>query len=72
MEKPFWQSKTFWSALLTGLIGTYIGVDQAIGDKLPDIPGWVLLLLSALGIYGRATATGPLSWGPTGGQEKKE
>lgn len=59
--KKWYLSKTIWAALITGLIGTYLELDAATGGTLPDIPGWVLMLLSALGVYGRATAQGPLT-----------
>lgn len=60
--KPIWQSKTFWAALLTGLIGTYKAA--FVPQGYPDIPDWVLVVLGALGIYGRATATKAVTlWG---------
>lgn len=59
--KPWYLSKTVWASIFTGLVGTYIELDGALGRELPDIPGWFLLALSALGLYGRATAQGPLT-----------
>jgi hypothetical protein len=55
--KSYLLSKTVWAALITGLIGTYLQVDIAVADALPDIPPVVLTVLAALGIYGRAVAT---------------
>lgn len=55
-------SKTVWAAIITGLVGTYLQLDQALGGQLPDIPGWVLLVLSALGLYGRTVAKEAVYW----------
>lgn len=65
--KPFWKSKTFWAALLTGVIGLWNSLAPETG--LPPVPEWVLVVLAALGLYGRATAQGPLSLG--GGSDAK-
>lgn len=54
--KPWYMSKTVWAALLTGLLGTYTGVDAALGGELPDIPQWVFYVLTGLGLYGLRTA----------------
>lgn len=60
--KPWYLSKTVWAALITGAIGTYIQVDNALGGSLPDVPGVVLVVLSALGLYGRTTANAAIAW----------
>ena len=66
--KNWYLSKAVWAALITGIIGTYIQVDQALGGGLPDVPGVVLVVLSALGLYGRTVANEPIAW--KGGQEE--
>lgn len=53
--KTWYQSKTIWAAIITGLIGIYNGVAPTQG--WPAIPDWVFALLAALGVYSRATAT---------------
>lgn len=60
--KQWYLSKAVWAALITGAIGTYIQVDQALGGSLPDVPGVVLVVLSALGLYGRTVANAPIAW----------
>lgn len=62
MRKSFLKSKTFWSVFLTGAIGIYESLRQN-GYPLPEIPGSVLVILAALGLYGRATARAPLGFG---------
>jgi hypothetical protein len=59
--KPFWESKTFWAVLIAGLIGTWNALAAQFG--WPPVPDWVITVLAALGLYGRATATGPLTLG---------
>lgn len=54
--KPWYQSVTIWSSIVSGIVGTYISL-IAGGAHLPAIPGWVITILSAVGVYGRATAT---------------
>lgn len=60
--KAFWKSKTFWATVVTGAIGIYESLRQQ-GYVLPEIPGSVLVILAALGLYGRATARAPLNFG---------
>lgn len=55
-SKPWWMSKTVWSSVITGVIGVYLTINQASGGTLPQIPDWILILLGALGVYGRASA----------------
>lgn len=57
--KPFWKSKTFWAVLITGLIGLWNSLSPETG--LPPVPDWVITVLAALGLYGRAVAQGPLA-----------
>jgi hypothetical protein len=57
--KPFWKSKTFWAVLVTGLIGIWNALSPETG--LPPVPDWVITVLAALGLYGRAVAQGPLT-----------
>jgi len=59
--KPFWKSKTFWAVLIAGLIGTWNALAAQFG--WPPVPDWVIAVLAALGLYGRAVATGPLTLG---------
>lgn len=67
--KHWYLSKTVWAALITGAIGTYIEVDKALGGSLPDVPGIALVVLSALGLYGRTRANAPIAWK---GEQKTE
>jgi hypothetical protein len=62
--KPFWKSKTFWSIFIAGLIGTWNALAAQFG--WPPAPDWLITILATLGLYGRATATGPLTWGGNG------
>jgi hypothetical protein len=64
--KPFWRSKTFWAAFIAGVIGLWNSLTPYTG--LPPVPDWLITVLAALGLYGRAVATGPLTWG--GGDAK--
>ncbi len=68
--KQWYLSKTVWAVLITGAIGTYIQLDQALGGSLPDVPGIALVILSALGLYGRTTANTPIAW--KGGQKEEQ
>lgn len=52
--KPWYQSKTIWTAVVGGLLGVY-GAISAI-HPLPPVPSWVLTLLGSLGLYGLRTA----------------
>jgi hypothetical protein len=55
--KPWWQSKAMWA----GVIGLGIVIWNALPTflpvHLPAVPEWLLGILAALGLYGRATAT---------------
>lgn len=59
--KPFWKSKTFWAVLLTGVVSLWNSLSPETG--MPPIPDWVITVLAALGLYGRAVAKGPLALG---------
>jgi hypothetical protein len=57
-SKPWWQSKTTISGIITALIGLYAVLVPIFA--LPPIPEWLLSILTALGVltvYGRTTAT---------------
>lgn len=58
-KKKWFQSKTIWSDVLTGLLGVYAVVSPILathGVTLPPVPGWLLTVLGAMGIHGRVTA----------------
>ena len=52
--KPWYQSKTLWTAIVGGLVGIYQAVSAI--HPLPAIPSFVFTLLSAVGLYGLRTA----------------
>lgn len=52
--KPWYQSKTIWTAVVGALIGIY-GAIAAV-HPLPPVPSWVLTILGSLGLYGLRTA----------------
>ena len=62
--KKWYKSKTIWSDIVTGLLGVY-GILTPIlathGINLPEIPPVLFTLLGALGIYGRSSASGPIT-----------
>ena len=58
--KKWWQSLTIWSGIVTGLIGIYLSL-IASGIKLPDIPPWLITILSGMGVYGRVKADTKIS-----------
>lgn len=62
--KPFWKSKTFWAVFISGVIALWNALAPETG--LPPVPDWVITVLAALGLYGRAVAQGPLSLGGSG------
>lgn len=53
--KPWYQSKTIWAAVVTGLIGIYNGIASV--KSLPAIPEWIFPILGSIGVYSRATST---------------
>ena len=58
---PWYKSKTIWSDVVTMVITIYGMINTNIGGDLhfhlPAIPGVILTILAALGVYGRTTAT---------------
>jgi hypothetical protein len=58
MEKKWYKSKAFWAGVVAVLVSAYNTASTNFG--LPVIPEFVYAVLGFLGIYGRATATGPL------------
>lgn len=49
--KPIWQSKTFWAALLTALIGAY----RVMAPNYGWDTGWIegaVIILAGLGLWG--------------------
>lgn len=61
--KTVWQSKTFWSDVLTILVSLAMLSDHYFGTHITTNGLWdqALLLLGALGIYGRTTANSQIS-----------
>lgn len=58
-KKKWYLSKTVISCVVTALIGAYMTIDSqaaTTGLNLPDIPEFVLVVLAAIGVYGRVTA----------------
>ena len=49
-EKKWWQSKTLWIAIVTGVLG----ILTALGVAIPE---YVIAVLTALGLYTARTAT---------------
>jgi len=66
-EKRWWKSKGVWAGIVGIVLGVYIevqtglasgcGTPEALCITLPDVPGWLLSLLSGFGLYARKTAT---------------
>lgn len=57
--KPWYKSKGVWTGVAAGLVGAYNSA--APHFQLPPIPDFVYVLLSAGGVYSRATATTQLT-----------
>jgi predicted benzoate:H+ symporter BenE len=59
--KKWWVSKNIWTGIVTVLIGLYgllqVSLMPLFGITLPTIPEWVFVILGAIGIYTRSTAT---------------
>lgn len=53
--KPWYKSKTILANIVSVIVVAYTSLETSFG--LPVIPAIILTVLSALGIYGRATAT---------------
>lgn len=58
-NKPWWKSKTIWAGVVAVLIAAYNSASDQF--SLPKIPDFIYGILGALGIYGRATASGPVT-----------
>jgi hypothetical protein len=58
--KPWYQSKTIWTSIVSGVIGTYLSL-LANGVNLPMIPPWIITILSGIGVYTRINATDQIS-----------
>lgn len=54
-SKPWYQSKTIQSAIVTALAGLWNSV--AVSHGMPPIPEWIYGLLGAVGVYSRVTAS---------------
>lgn len=50
--KRWFQSRTVWISIVTGILGIYLSI-----PGLPPIPEWVFALLGGLGVYTRVTTT---------------
>jgi hypothetical protein len=61
--KPLWQSKTFWSDVLTLAISIFGLLDHYAGTHIMNSPFWphALAFAAAAGIYGRSTADTKIS-----------
>ena len=59
MGKKWYLSKTVWAGVIAVAIAAYNTAATQFG--LPAIPEFVYGILGALGVYGRTTATGPLT-----------
>jgi hypothetical protein len=57
--KPWYTSKTIWTAVTGGLVALYGAISTV--HPLPPIPSWVLTLLASLGLYGLRTADTKIS-----------
>lgn len=53
--KKWYQSKNIWTSIVTALVGLYEVLAPQLG--WPVIPGFVITILGALGVYTRTVAT---------------
>lgn len=53
--KPWYKSKTVWTAIVTALISAVGPVSKAFGHEI-IIPEWVYGVLAGLGLYGLRTS----------------
>lgn len=64
MSKPFWKSRTFWGAVVTGLLGLYGGADQTIpfmtAELSQDVVGVLTALSAIFTVWARSQAEGPI------------
>ena len=54
-SKKWYLSKGVWTGIVTALIGAYLSIAPVFA--WPAIPEGIFVILGALGIYTRATAT---------------
>ena len=60
-SKPWYQSKGIWAAIVGLLVIIYNYSKLQFIPGLPEIPEWVIALLTSLGLYARATATSTIT-----------
>lgn len=61
MSKAFYTSKTFWAIALAFLIAVAQIFSVTPGELSPELLNIVQMISLAFGLYGRFTATQPLS-----------
>lgn len=65
VSKPWYMSKAVWAAIIGIIVAAFnaFNADLAplIGITLPNIPEWIFGILSALGLWGRVTATSTIT-----------
>lgn len=54
-SKPWYKSKTVWSGIVAIGVAAYNAASANFG--VPPIPEFVFMMLGALGVYGRTTAS---------------
>ncbi len=76
-KKVWWKSKTVWASILDFILNTYhlsIPLALQFGVTLPDVSVSLVMILNlvfgGLIVYGRTTATQPLSLTNNGGNLK--
>ena len=57
VTKPWYLSKGMWAGIVGLAIVVWNAIPQFIGVTLPPIPEYVLGILTALGLYARASTT---------------
>jgi hypothetical protein len=57
--KKWYQSKTIWTAVVTGIVGIVQAVGTATGHNI-NIPTWVYDVLGAVGLYSLRTGDKPI------------
>lgn len=58
--KPWYQSKTIWSAIVTAILGAIQPVSAAFGHPIA-VPLWIIEVLTGLGLYGLRTGDAKIS-----------
>lgn len=59
-SKPWYQSKTIWAAIVTGLVGLVQPISAVFGHPIA-VPLWIIEFLTGLGLYGLRTAVAPIA-----------